>query len=823
MEQNYSLSSPSRGRGSSLDPLAEIDASNSSSLYPFSDTFSPSEPSEAPWNPLTASAPGRSPSTNIPVARAPKRRRINGLSPGAPQYPRGPVSDSGYYTMSSRSFYGNPGLDPFSRTQHLPLQGYSQSFNALDNNPRPANPSAPTQTVDDQQSQPDNDNASQHSSNDESRTWTCKIEDGCNWTGKCESEYKGFPTVNDLERHKHSKHGIEPAEGRPKFKDWKCFAPGCPKAGHIFNRQDNFKAHLNRMHPDLDVDEYMKISEDHFKNERAEELQKQQAAREAGKLLPVNSPVNFDPSMLSSNRWPNFSNSNPNFQASPHSQALGSSSNRAARPQRLTRGTGSHGDRAGLISNSGSSAEMNFPRNFNSSQSVYNFPQTPMSATMERTGSAFSAPNNQLPPTSAYSLPSLNTNQLDMTNFTGNHLETRSVALPEHNREDVLSIDPSYHEPAVTPTQKEDESADADLLGLLRTAMNSKNHTSALNENEKAQLKLVLRAGLNSLNPTQSSSTATPTSPSPADNSKGIWNCKKCPDRTFDRACDLRKHERRHDKPYACTHDNCGKTFGSKADWKRHENTMHVQMEGWRCPLPTPIKAGAEQQQSRLAPSEQLCKKMFFRREIFTGHLRTIHGVRDDAEVKRLASDPKVRIGRDGQTSFWCGFCKDIVTLKEKGIKGNEERFDHIDYHFRAESKGMESWLSANKRTEVVNLLDNSTDSEVEQRRQDKANREKQKAQLQQAQQAKRKSAAGRKKGTAVRRNVNGAYTGQDTAAGHSDQQQKERNLMWSCCRCSDGPWLWATSKGCLGCGHETGNKEGGPCFCAMEEYEGPI
>ena len=72
---------------------------------------------------------------------------------------------------------------------------------------------------------------------------------------------KGFPTLNDLERHKHAKHGIDPPEGRPKFKDWICKVPNCPKAGHIFNRQDNFKAHLVRMHPEVELDHYLQLGE----------------------------------------------------------------------------------------------------------------------------------------------------------------------------------------------------------------------------------------------------------------------------------------------------------------------------------------------------------------------------------------------------------------------------------------------------------------------------------------------------------------------------------------------------------------------------------
>ena len=43
----------------------------------------------------------------------------------------------------------------------------------------------------------------------------------------------------------------------------------------------------------------------------------------------------------------------------------------------------------------------------------------------------------------------------------------------------------------------------------------------------------------------------------------------------------------------------------------------------------------------------------------------------------------KQRIGRNCQTRFWCGFCKRIVELQKKGLEGADERFNHIDQHFK--------------------------------------------------------------------------------------------------------------------------------------------
>ncbi|KAJ4178367.1 hypothetical protein NW767_014880, partial [Fusarium falciforme] len=51
--------------------------------------------------------------------------------------------------------------------------------------------------------------------------------------------------------------------------------------------------------------------------------------------------------------------------------------------------------------------------------------------------------------------------------------------------------------------------------------------------------------------------------------------CRK----TFYRKSILKKHLKRHAKPYSCTFLNCESHFGSKHDWKRHESRQHCQVE----------------------------------------------------------------------------------------------------------------------------------------------------------------------------------------------------------------------------------------------------
>ncbi|KAL8947164.1 MAG: hypothetical protein Q9183_007820, partial [Haloplaca sp. 2 TL-2023] len=54
-------------------------------------------------------------------------------------------------------------------------------------------------------------------------------------------------------------------------------------------------------------------------------------------------------------------------------------------------------------------------------------------------------------------------------------------------------------------------------------------------------------------------------------------------------------------------------------------------------------------------------------------------------------------IGRNGQNGFWCGFCKQIVELKRKGLDAWEERFRHIDEEHYKKGQTIHEWVQLDK------------------------------------------------------------------------------------------------------------------------------
>jgi len=130
-----------------------------------------------------------------------------------------------------------------------------------------------------------------------------------------------------------------------------------------------------------------------------------------------------------------------------------------------------------------------------------------------------------------------------------------------------------------------------------------------------------------------------------------------------------RKHGKRHEKPYGCT--QCQRRFGSKNDWKRHENSQHFQHEIWKCD--EPLKA----------PLTDVCNKVCHRRETFKQHLAAHHGIRD--AQKQEAKLEKCRIGQLGEARFWCGFCRDVIELDTENLAAQDAcnaRYNHIDDHY---------------------------------------------------------------------------------------------------------------------------------------------
>ena len=142
----------------------------------------------------------------------------------------------------------------------------------------------------------------------------------------------------------------------------------------------------------------------------------------------------------------------------------------------------------------------------------------------------------------------------------------------------------------------------------------------------------------------------------------------------------IRKHEKRHHRPYGCTNQHCRKAFGSKSDWKRHESTQHFETETWRC----------EEHASHSNILE--CAEIFHEQQEFINHLHQRHRLDEQTISKRCESG---RVGNNYQTSYWCGFCRKIILQKDKrGSEAQNERYDHIDdCHFKTGQR-IDEWYS---------------------------------------------------------------------------------------------------------------------------------
>lgn len=127
---------------------------------------------------------------------------------------------------------------------------------------------------------------------------------------------------------------------------------------------------------------------------------------------------------------------------------------------------------------------------------------------------------------------------------------------------------------------------------------------------------------------------------------------------------------KRHEKPYGCTFANCKGSFGSKNDWKRHENSQHFQLDIWHCD----VKGEGN-------PVNPECEKHYHRRESFQHHLKKCHGVQDEKVLEEKLNT--CRMDRSRQTKFWCGFCRVMVDNKQHGLSGWNERYNHIESHLQ--------------------------------------------------------------------------------------------------------------------------------------------
>jgi hypothetical protein len=75
----------------------------------------------------------------------------------------------------------------------------------------------------------------------------------------------------------------------------------------------------------------------------------------------------------------------------------------------------------------------------------------------------------------------------------------------------------------------------------------------------------------------------------------------------------------------------------------------------------------------------------------FCQHLRKAHKVESDGELKRYCT--QFKLGREGNNSFWCGFCREVVQQDRKAVQAWKVRGDHIGDHFDKENRKIEDWF----------------------------------------------------------------------------------------------------------------------------------
>lgn len=159
------------------------------------------------------------------------------------------------------------------------------------------------------------------------------------------------------------------------------------------------------------------------------------------------------------------------------------------------------------------------------------------------------------------------------------------------------------------------------------------------------------------------------------------------------------KHIKRHTRPYGCTFPNCYKRFGSRNDWKRHENSQHFLQEMWRCGLKT--------------VNGPTCRKLIYHEETFINHLQRRHGL--DVKSPKIQSHTKtMHLGREGHHHFWCGFCNKLIAQEDGKQQDSIQpsawvmRFNHIGNHFDKSNDNIDDWvcIEHNKKKGLITKED---------------------------------------------------------------------------------------------------------------------
>ncbi|KAF7190009.1 Transcriptional regulator CRZ1 [Pseudocercospora fuligena] len=170
--------------------------------------------------------------------------------------------------------------------------------------------------------------------------------------------------------------------------------------------------------------------------------------------------------------------------------------------------------------------------------------------------------------------------------------------------------------------------------------------------------------------------------------------CEVC-GKVKNRECDLKKHMKRHTRPYGCTFPNCAKKFGSRNDWKRHESGQHFLEEMWKCG------------RARKHDGGTCLRRPWFTKDQMIRHLKgPEHKMSNEHEIEQECD--KYHLGREGHVHFWCGFCKILITQPEYTTNAWENRFKHIGDHFDHDKWNIDDWVCVeeNKAKKLITPQD---------------------------------------------------------------------------------------------------------------------
>ncbi|TEY34084.1 hypothetical protein BOTCAL_0651g00020 [Botryotinia calthae] len=488
----------------------------------------------------------------------------------------------------------------------------------------------------------------------------------CTYPGCGRTE--GFSTTNDLDRHTKSKHPLATTSRAESLKRYRCVVPSCKSKDKLWPRLDNFRSHLKRVHSKGDQlgDNFEEmIRQSVYPRYLAQQGSYRIFTKTPGDQIQLEARLSrLDPGFSHPNGHPNGLTSRRGTAVpGPNSPPSDSHTRDTIKPSELLR---------------------NPPEVINKTflESVLSTPVGTKSE-LDRNLDHVSRPsverNTLLPAGKATRHSSVSATDATITRII-------RTALAEAKKPSDVGVLPIGRK--VLPNRKSSpadswgSSTDkaACLLDELNSSTSSTTDDSLDQEKVVEVLKTLQKLGYIIQKDSNHTSRIQNTGSVASNKSENQVTCEVCK-KFKGRPCELKKHMKRHERPYGCTFLTCNKTFGSKNDWKRHENSQHFHLETWRCDTEKP-EGGA-------------CAKVSYRRQTFQEHLKKEHDIIDQDAVQNKVE--ACRIGRNCQARFWCGFCVSLVDLKNQSLAAWTERFDHIDDHFMGrhglKKQGIQNWI----------------------------------------------------------------------------------------------------------------------------------